>query len=487
MLTRWRDADRTADWILDQDIVLALGLKREGDVWVRPDEDYVEVARVGSDNNGKIIRLEIRAEHYKDYLAARELGLAVATFRSRTVIQAEKPNFSWGSDNSEKQFDGGRWKGSIQQVDDRGWPTALKWNIVRISRTDLELEDDAPHLGFPDEENTLVESTTMTTSGSGLFRITGELWRTEWVSPAAQSPRVRGDITDSGARFIVSVDGQVSSAADLQRHTQWLWFNPAIALDIVRKRDSRLIWYTGDTGAFQLPSHGPLHFGLNEISLISVLAKDIGNLPHHVQRMWAAHNVTPDGGVSAELQAAQMAASPAETISPENEFRTVMDRLENESTGVFGQSLMRSHPLVEELFERIHRFRAAETGGTYQLCKDITRATVDRLDESLLKKILPNASKDLKGLKLVELLLNSVQEDGRSITGPLHGVYDLRHADAHLPSSDADSSKELLGVDPSMTPLVEAKQIIQSVARAISDISNGVKKFEVPDQSTITR
>ena len=51
----WDDAE----WHLNQDLLFALGLKREGDVWVRPEEGFVEVVRLHRDKGGQPMRLEI--------------------------------------------------------------------------------------------------------------------------------------------------------------------------------------------------------------------------------------------------------------------------------------------------------------------------------------------------------------------------------------------------------------------------------------------
>src|SRR2546429_663699 len=40
-------------WHLSQDLVVTLGLKREGDSWVRPDEGYLEVARLARTQSGE--------------------------------------------------------------------------------------------------------------------------------------------------------------------------------------------------------------------------------------------------------------------------------------------------------------------------------------------------------------------------------------------------------------------------------------------------
>ena len=63
-----------SEWHLHQDFVTTLGLTREGDTWVRPDEDYIEVARLRRASDGSAVLLEVRAAHLRDYLCARSMG-----------------------------------------------------------------------------------------------------------------------------------------------------------------------------------------------------------------------------------------------------------------------------------------------------------------------------------------------------------------------------------------------------------------------------
>src|SRR5260221_4275808 len=62
------DGAEPRQWHLNQDLVFALGLLREGDSWVRPSEDYVSVARLRRDASGDPIALDIRTESLRDYL-----------------------------------------------------------------------------------------------------------------------------------------------------------------------------------------------------------------------------------------------------------------------------------------------------------------------------------------------------------------------------------------------------------------------------------
>jgi hypothetical protein len=65
------DGAEPRQWHLNQDLIFALGLLREGDSWLRPLEDYVEVARLRRNEEGRPIALEIKNEYLRDYLCAR--------------------------------------------------------------------------------------------------------------------------------------------------------------------------------------------------------------------------------------------------------------------------------------------------------------------------------------------------------------------------------------------------------------------------------
>ena len=55
-------------WILNPDLVVALRLIKEGPNWIRPEEDFVVVARETLDSDGSHCRIEIKREFLMDYL-----------------------------------------------------------------------------------------------------------------------------------------------------------------------------------------------------------------------------------------------------------------------------------------------------------------------------------------------------------------------------------------------------------------------------------
>ena len=64
------DGAEPRQWHLNQDLIFAFGLLREGDEWVRPAEGYTKVARLRRNSIGNPVALEIRNEFLKEYLAA---------------------------------------------------------------------------------------------------------------------------------------------------------------------------------------------------------------------------------------------------------------------------------------------------------------------------------------------------------------------------------------------------------------------------------
>ena len=83
-----------SEWHLSQDFVITLGLKREKDIWVRPDEGYIEIAKLSRKEDGSPISLEVRASHLKDYLCARGMALYLVSYRDRIIV-AENRDLAW--------------------------------------------------------------------------------------------------------------------------------------------------------------------------------------------------------------------------------------------------------------------------------------------------------------------------------------------------------------------------------------------------------
>ncbi|QSF55660.1 hypothetical protein [Brevundimonas fontaquae] len=146
----------------------------------------------------------------------------------------------------------------------------------------------------------------------------------------------------------------------------------------MRHRGSRLQWASAETGAVGA-AEAPLHFGLNERGLINVFAKDVGRLQAWEQRIWAAHSVAEDGGVSAELFQVQMMVNPADTTAPEHALPEMLGAFEATFRDVFGSEILRPHQSVDDLLRRSHRFaralrdRSIEAEATPRRTRGVTR------------------------------------------------------------------------------------------------------------------
>ncbi len=420
-------------WHLHPDLVVALGLVREEDRWFRPEEGWAEVVRLERDVRDKPKKIEIRAEHLRDYLAARGMALYCSSYRERVMVSSTRPPFPWA-------------KGHFQEAtgDDR------REGIIKRA--------DHPH---PNNH----------------FWSRGALWRTEWVLPGAVSTRVRGDADPHISTFALANDGTRVPATVLGKSIDWLFFAPTVVLPLMRHRGGQLRWFSQETGLLGATKYG-VHFGLNTLGLITVLAKDIGNLAPWEQRIWAAHNVTPEGGVSAELFAAQMEVKPASTIAPEARLEGALAALDTAFAAKHGQPLLRDHETVPSLLRRVHRFQAAEVDGVLELAKELTRLFTERVDLDAILKIVPLAKGENKigSLKALERLVahHSTANDAKSMMAPLFGIMDLRIADAHLGSSNVASGLARAAVDAKSPAANQGRQMIGSFVDTLAAITGSL-------------
>jgi hypothetical protein len=226
------------------------------------------------------------------------------------------------------------------------------------------------------------------------------------VEPGKISTRVRGDDDAHTSTFVLENDGSRAAGSALDGAMSWLYFDPTLVTTLLRHRGGGLRWFSRETGALGATRHG-VHFGVNRLGLITVFAKDIGRLASWEQRLWAAHNVTPDGGVSKELFAAQMEAQPAATVAPESELSSALDDLDKAFSAKHGGALLRDHETVASLLLRAHRFQAAERDGLLELSKEVTRLFIERIDVDAILAVIgapkkgdkkPGSLKALKNL-----------------------------------------------------------------------------------------
>ncbi|GGP84589.1 hypothetical protein [Shewanella ulleungensis] len=457
-------------WILNPDLVAALRLIKEGDNWVRPEENFVVVAREILDEKGEQRLIEIKREYLLDYLAARNLALRLSYYRQRVenVASLETSDYV-GIEGYKEERDGGRYELLVRDIND---VFGGNWAMFRTWRTDVDEEDDAPVMGPETNENTDYESSHGQKGGYKGVRVEGEFWRDEWIDHQGASTRIRGDEDNNLPQFIVETDGTRLPSTELNSEDigRWLWFRTSIISELLDLRGFSLEWYTAETGGIKSTSGYSIHFGINSSDLITIYAYDIARLPAWEQHIWAAHNVVPDGKVSSELLESQVKAQPASTHAVEELFFEVMAMLENGFHDTFGVQLYTHDINRSEVLKHISRFASKDQASLLRLAKELVRVFSDRLDVRELRKLSTHSNKDKLGSnKLLEdVLAQKVgPEKARKIFGPIAGAYDMRVGDAHPTSSKIGDALKLVGIDDSNSFLRQGEQLISNFGQSI--------------------
>ncbi len=457
-------------WILNPDLVVALRLIKEGTNWVRPEENFVVVAREVLEEKGDHRLIEIKREFLLDYLAARNLSLRLSYFRQRVENVAALEGSAYANlTNRQEQRDGGRFELLIRSLDN---VFGGSWSSFRIWRTDVDEDEDAPAMGPESNHNTDYETSQGHRSGYEGVRIEGEFWRDEWIEHQGKSIRVRGDTDMNLPQFIVETDGTRMASADLDNEGigRWLWFRSSIVNELLGLRGFSLEWYTAETGGIRSTSGCVTHFGINFSDLITVYAYDIARLDAWEQHIWAAHNVVPDGKVSNELLASQVKAKPASTHSVEDLLFKVMDMLEGGFRKEFNVSLFSHAVDYPAIMKHISRFASKDQVSLLRLAKELVRVFSDRLDVRELRKLSkhPNKEKLASNKLLQDVLAQKIGEDtAQRVFGPIVGVYDMRVGDAHPTSSKIGDALELAGIDESKSFLRQGEQLISNYGQSI--------------------
>lgn len=471
-----------SEWHLHQDFVVTLGLKREKDVWVCPNEGYIQVARLYRGKNGQPTLIEVRAEHLKDYLCARNLGLYTTSYYSRDEVTDNASFIVWKNRSGEDKTRTDHWKGRVMEIHEGGHPFGEKVAVLHVSRTDVDESDDIPDISsIPTDQNIQSSSWEKSFEGRKLFMVMGNLWRNEWIEPAKVSHRIKRDAHPPSTFFVVDEQGNKEAKDTLIAGGKWLWFKPEVIMSLVHRRGGSLEWYTRDTGSVSCCPDCTVSFGINRLGLVNVYSKDVALLPEWQQQIWVGHNVGSEGGVSEELLASQVRAKPARTQAPEEFLKKGIERINLLSQKQLNISIFRDHEILRELFKKTHRFRAVDKAGLYALAKDVARLTADNIDTAAIKNIL-NPPKDEKwgSLKTLEnLLAAKIGSDyARSILSAIVGAYELRHADAHLPSSQLDEALTLLKVDNSLPTIFQGYQLLDACVSSIHGVVKVLQEWD---------
>lgn len=475
------DGEAPREWHLHLDFVISLGLQRQGDTWLRPAEGFQEVARLTRDDRGRPVLLEVRNEHLRDYLKARGMYLLISSYRNHTQIVSDASHMDWAPGVVEEQKDGQKWEGVNLAIHEGGMPYGSSTGVFHVSRTDIDDDDDVPRMGLPDDDSVVSKSWSVQHQGRKLYRLSGSLWKNDVVEPGRVSERVKGEPPPTQVDFAINGSGERLTGDQLTHSGAWLWFRPNVTALLGSYRGSTLTWFTRDTGTIGISEGNSVHFGLNDLGLINVYAKDIGLLPAWQQRVWAGANVVPDGGVSAELLASQSRAAPADTKAPEMQLRPLYEEVNAAFEKVSGKPLFAPHHAIDDIFKRIHRFRALEKTGVLELAKDLARLTVESLDGDALTamgahpgKTKPGSMKHLDaGLMMGGLKL----EEAMALSKVLVGINLLRQADAHLPSSEFAKAFDLVGVDQRADPVMQGRQMLELLVQSLAGMAKVVSQL----------
>ncbi len=469
-------------WILNPDLVIALRLIKDGTNWVRPEENFVVVAREVLDEKGEHRRIEIKREFLLDYLAARNLSLRLSYYRQRVenVSSVESSEYANLVDQQE-QRDGGRFELRIRSLNG---VFGGSFASFRVWRNDVDEDEDAPVMGPENDANTDYETSHGHRSGYEGVRVEGEFWRDEWIEHQGKSMRVRGDADTNLPQFIVETDGTRMASADLDDEDigRWLWFRSNAVNELLGLRGFSLKWFTAETGGLHSTSGYVTHFGINSSDLITVYAKDIACLAAWEQHIWAAHNIAPDGKVSSELLAAQVNAQPASTHAVEDMLLKSMRMLEAGFREKFSFSLFTRDIDDSAVMQEVSRFASKDQASLLRLAKELIRVFSDRLDVRELRKLSTHSKKEeLSSNKLLQdILAKRVgAEKAHRVFGVIVGTYDMRLGDAHPTSSKIRDALKLAEIDESKSFLRQGEQLIFNFGQSIL----GMEKllFEKPE------
>lgn len=465
-----------AQWLLHQDLVLALRLVREGDVWLACDEGYVDVARLKRNHEGRPIRLEIRAEFLRDYLAARGMVLRASQYFQRWAIVQDASAYSWAKDGRQETTKDSDFELRAFPLDAKGLVPG-KAAVFKMFRTDVDEQGDVPEFGPEHGGNTSGTSAYFDAQPAAAVRVEGELWRNYWIEPAGRSERVRGDANPEDIYYFTGAAGERTRAADLNHEDigRWLWFRPGVVPELLKHRGASLEWYTRETGGVSAGPGQLVHFGLNALGLVTVYAFDVTRLPRWEQRIWAGYNIAPDGGVSEELMSAQMACKVASTHAPERSFRELVERINVHFSSRFGGPLFKPHPSTTEIMASVHRFRAHDQASMLALAKDVARLTADSIDVGVLRQIVGQGKGETpwRSLRHLQEALAKLCGDpvrARAALTPLAGIYDLRLADAHLPSKALEEALPLVPIDSGASPMQKGTQLLDGAVHSLESI-----------------
>ncbi|MXZ17693.1 MAG: hypothetical protein F4069_06250 [Rhodothermaceae bacterium] len=467
------------DWHLHQDFVVALNLIREGDKWVRPEEENIEVARLKRNRRGESEFLEVRKEHLLDYLSAREMNLYLYGFCSRRQLANDHSHINWELNKEYIEEDKmRRWAGRIIPMP----PCELfPKNTTKKQSISFEDVNEGEKVPGPESKSARYQTSNIESEDNLIYMIIGDLWFTEVIEAGDRSKRVLGEESAS-MPFVIDSEGRTETSEFLKKSYSWLHFRPEIINVILGRRGASIGWLTSYTGWISLAPDHSVRFGVNNVSHINVLAKDVARLPVWQLKVWVGSNITPEEEVSSELLASQFEANLVDTIAPEVLFRNAYKNINRTSSEVLQKPLFPKHEYRDELFDKCHRFRAIERSGLYELAKDLYRLTFENVDQSALSAVVGFQKEyERRSIRHLQKVLEICRDarEAEKIAGSLKALNKLRQAGAHMPSSNIERWIREAGIIETGNPIKEAYQLLQHFAETLNKISEVLREAPI--------
>ena len=458
---------------IDQDLLLDLRLKQEGDKWVRPCEAYREVIRISRDKKGHVNLIEIKAEYLKDWLCARKQGLVLVCNLERRFLSQDGSEII--AKPEKKRVGGGKFEAWNYGCDKAGNGVLGDWDVETCGYEDIDADEDVPVFDMSKNNRKMVSSKRIVKAPEIITRMSmTRFTRTEWMMAAKRQRRMPLDKNGELA-FICEADGREKKGKSLSCPPRYLWFNNAVLQNVFGMRGGWVKWITQETGLIGFDGGSGIHFGVNRLGLVNVFAKDIAEMVWWQQEIWKSQNVTPDGGVCTELTDAQQRCDPARTHAPENLLHKAFDQV-TFAYACFskGDQFFLPFDSISEVGNSIQRFNVQAKGDILWLAKQITRLIIETLNQKSFRKFA-KVEKDEKigSLKLLERVLAECVGKDRAydLMSPLHAIYTLRNSDSHIPGKDIENAFDTLGIVPDGQLIRQGGRMIFVAAKALHEIA----------------
>ncbi len=108
----------------------------------------------------------------------------------------------------------------------------------------------------------------------------------------------------------------------------------------------------------------------------------------------------------------------------------------------------------------------------------LARVVVEHIDAATLHKIVaPPKTENWASLKSLEKVLATVigEDKARVALGPLHGIYNLRLADAHPTSKDLEEAYALARVDRALPFVMQGRDLLDTCVTSLYGIAGDIK------------